>query len=438
MRKNIEEDGVGKKESIGKKGKPFSKRASILLLIVAMLLGLSGCQSPFNSYPNPKTYLSEDRDQKWINDITYLETVLPKKHKNLYFKQTEDYFIQSLEDLKGKVSQYTDEELNFKLSIIVASMGDTHTRLNIGLDKQYPLNLYWYDEGIYIVDTGEDYKDLLYSKIISLNEKPIEEVAEAFKPFFAGANEQWFKNQVMYYIPSPALLKYFGIIEEDKISLKLETLEGKVKEVEMLPITSEEVQFIQDESVYNIPFYKQHPYENYWQEYLPEDKLLYVSFRSSMEMLDKPFAIFTEEVFKTLKEEKVEKLVIDLRENQGGNPIFTPFLKKLKKSPLNNKNQLFVVMGRKTYSQGLNTVLLLKRDTEATVIGEKSGGQPNHYGQTKMFRLPNSQIGVSYSTRYIKTIKEDKDYLEPDIPIGVSFEKEKEGKDAAMEWIKGR
>ncbi len=408
-----------------------------LLVIVTVLLSLSGCQSPFSPYPDEKAYLCEDRDQKWIKDIMYLETVLPKEHKNLYFKQGEDYFIGSLEDLKEKVEEYTDEEINFELAKIVANMGDTHTHVNIGIGEQYPFSLYWYDEGIYIVDTTEDYKDLLYSRIISLNGNPMEEVAEAFKPFFAGANKQWFKNQVMYYIPSPDLLKDLGMIKEEKITLKLETLEGTIKEIGMEPITSEEVQFIQDERVYRLPLYKEHENENYWYEYLPEEKVLYVCYRSAREMPNKPFTIFTDEVFKFIKENEVDKLVIDLRQNQGGGDgVFNPFLKKLKKNTLNTKGKLFVVMGRKTYSAGLNTVIKLKKNTNAILIGEPSGGQPNHYGETKMFRLPNSQLGVSYSTRYIKTLEDDRDYLEPDVLIGVSFETEKTGSDAVLEWVK--
>lgn len=410
----------------------------VFSMISVMLLGAVGCQSPLDPYPDPKAYLSKDRDEKWIKDIEYLEDTLPKVHKNLYFKQDEDYFIESLDTLKEKVPEYTDTEINIEMAMIVSEMGDTHTHVNMGFDKQYPFSLYWYDEGIYIVDTTEDYKDLLYSKVLMLNNKPIEEVAEAFRPFFTGANNQWFKNQVMYYMPCTQLLEYLGVIEEDSLSLKLETVGGKVKEVDMMPITNKEVKFIEDESVYHMPLYKQHPNENYWYEYLPEEKNLYISFRSAREMLDKPFVVFTDEVFKFIEKQQVDKLVIDLRENQGGNSIFKPFINKLKKSKLNEKEHLFVVMGRKTYSAGLNAVIALKKQTNATIIGENSGGRPNHYGQTKAFRLPNSQIGVSYSTRYIIGLKEDIEYLEPDVAIGVSFAFEKEDKDAVMEWVKER
>lgn len=413
------------------KGKKY---VGVFICILGIIL--LGYQLIFNKLPDETAYLCEDRDKQWVKDIEYLETALPKVHKNLYFKQDEAYFMEQLESLKEKVPQYTDEEINFSLSKIVASMGDTHTIVNMGIDKMYPLSLFWYDEGIYIVDASEAYKELLYSKVISINNKPIEEVAEAFKPFFTGANEQWFKNQVMYYITSEALLKYVGMIEEDEITLKVEKSDGNIEEIDMLPINYDSFKYIEDKSLYKIPFYQTNPNENYWYEYLEESKTLYVCYRRASQMVEKPFEIFTEEVFEVAEANDVEKMVIDVRQNQGGSDlVFKPFLKKLKKSNLNEEGKLYVIMGRKTYSAGLNTVINLKKQTEATLVGEAAGGQPNHYGDTRYFKLPNSQITVNYSTKYIKKWDEDIEIFAPDVEIAVSGELESIGRDSVMEWI---
>ena len=404
--------------------------------LVIVLVGIVGYHILSKRLPNEKKYIAKEREQQWINDITYLEEALPKVHPNLFFKQSEDYFIEALEALKEKVSLYTDEEINLEMSQIVASMGDSHTGVNIGVETKYPIALYWYDEGIYIVDTSKDYQDILYSRMISLNDKPIEEVANSLRCFFGGANEQWFKNQVMYYINSNAILKYVGAIEEDEIQLKVEKADGTIQEIKMLPEENGNIQLIENESIYKIPFYKTHPYENYWYEYLPEEKIMYVNYSSASEMLDKPFEIFTDEVFNAIETQEVERLVLDLRLNQGGSDlVFRPFLKRLKKSTLNAEDKLYVVMGRKTYSAGLNTVINIQKATHATIIGEASGGRPNHYGDVKVFSLPNSQIKVRCSTKFLNKINEDMEALEPDVAIGVSAELEREGRDSVLEWL---
>ncbi len=405
-----------------------------LLLVCTAIIGY---QYMTRRFPDEKNYLVEDRNEKWLKDIDYLEATLPKAHKNLYFKQSETYFKSELERLREKVATYTDVEMNIALAQVVSSMGDTHTGINIGVEKTYPIGLYWYDEGIYITDALRGYEDLLYSRIISINDMRVEEVANAFKVFFSGANKQWFKNQVIYYMTSSDILKYLGVIEEEKIQLTIEKQDGTIETVEMLPEEQENFKFIEDETVYKTPFYKQHPYENYWYEYLPQEKVMYVNYRCAQEMFELPFTIFTDQVFQTIEENDAEKLVIDLRENQGGSDdVFKPFLKKLKKSKLSEEDKLYVVMGRKTYSSGLNTVINLKNETHAILVGEPSGGRPNHYGDTRNYKLPNSELNVRYSTKYIKKMKEEVDCLMPDVLIGISAEKELKGEDDVLEYIR--
>ena len=412
-------------------------RGIMLGLVIALCsVVLSGC-GLLKILPNADKYIREDRDEKWVSDIDYLEQTLPKMHKNLYFKKDEAFFKGNLEELKKKVPEYTDNEINYEMSRIVSQMGDTHTGVNLSVEKMYPISLYWYDEGIYIVDADERYKDLLYSKVISLNEIPIEEVANAFKGvFFTGANENWFKNQVMYYIISEELLKFVGVIQEDEIALQIQKPDGTEEKVMMLPITREEQQPIQDESVYKTPFYQSHPYDNYWYEYLPDKKTMYVCYRSAVQMPEKPTEIFAKELFDAIKEQDVEKLVIDVRENQGGgDPVFTPIYKSIKKSKFNTPDKLFVIIGRKTYSAGMNVAIRLKEKVHATLVGECSGGRPSHYGDTRNFKLPNSQINVRYSTEYIKHMDENLECLEPDVSIGVSAKRVTEGIDEALDWI---
>lgn len=414
------------------------------ILLGALLVGLVGCigfvlydWGIFKTLPKTEEYIKADRNEQWISDIDYLEVALPKMHKNLFFKQSKDFFIDNLEELKAKVPEYTDNEINYELSKIVSYMGDTHTNVNMGVEKMYPLSLFWYDEGIYIVDTDERYKDLLYSKIISLNDRPIEDVAYAFKDvFFSGANENWFKNQVMYYVVSESLLEYVGIIHEEEISLKVQKPDGSKEQINMLPVKNGESRLIQDDSVYTKLLRDGHEYENYWFECLPDEKVMYVNYRCAVQMNDKPSEIFANELEEVLKKEDVEKLVIDLRQNQGGgDPVFTPIFKKIKSSKLNAEGKLYVLIGRKTYSAGMNAAIKLKEKTHATLIGESTGGRPSHYGSTKHFKLPNSGLNVNYSTLYIKHLDEHLESLEPDVKVGVSAEQELNGVDSALDWI---
>lgn len=405
-----------------------------VVVLFLTLTTFTGCMSFLKGAPDTSKYIADERNEKWIQDINYLKDTLPKLHKNLYFMTSEKEFLEKLEELKKKVPELTDEQINIEMSLIVSGMGDTHTNVNKGFEESYPLQLYWYEEGIYIVNTDINHKDILNTRLISINDMPIEEVAEKFKPFFVGANENWFKNMVMYYLVYPDMLKYLKIIDNEKIKLEVANENKESRIVYMEPVTYDEsLAPVKDES--SEIFYKSHPYKNYWYEYLEDKNIMYININRSLEMEDMPFEIFTQNLFRDMKGKNISKCVIDLRQNQGGDSIIKPLLKGLKKSDLNSKGKLYVIIGRKTYSNGVNAAMLFKKETEAVFIGECTGGSPNHYGHTKSFKLPNSEINVTYSRRYIKSGDDNLQTLVPDVDIPVRFIAESKGEDEALNYV---
>lgn len=400
------------------------------IVIGSIIFLMTGC------VPSTESYLAEDRNEKWINDISYIETALPKLHKDLYFHLSQEDFMSQLEDLKKKISTYSDEEIEIELSKIIASIGDSHTGFTIGAEWIYPMELYWFDEGIYITGTTKEYKELLDTKVITLNNKKIEDIADELRPLLGGANENWFKTQVMYYVPIQSVLKYFGIIDKDEIELSVELTTGEVKKIKMKPINYKEYIPV-DRSNKKVPLYQTHPNENYWYEYLKDEKILYINYRSCRQMREKPFEIFSKEVWEFVKNHKVEKLVLDIRDNRGGSsPILDPFIKEIKKSKFNEKNKLYVIIGRDTYSSAILNAITLKKETKAYFIGEDTGGSPNHYGEVKKLELPNNKdYYVRYSTKYFKWSKENIETLKPDRTIKETFENYINGKDQVLEWI---
>ncbi len=406
----------------------------IIILLSLVALGL--IVANIETIPSIKPYLAEDRKEKWINDISYVEKVLPKVHKNLFFNLSEEDFIKQLEILKNKVPVYSDKEIEIELSKIIASIGDNHTGFSIGAEWMYPIELYWFEEGIYITGTTEKYKELLDAKIIMINNTKIEEAANMIKPLLAGANNSWFKTQVMYYLTIPSILKYFEIIDDDMIDLKVELARGEIKNIKMEPIKYTEYIPVNRKDR-KIPLYQTHPFENYWYEYLQEEKILYINYRSCYQMKEKPFEIFSKEVWDFAKEHEIEKLVLDLRDNRGGrSSILEPFIKKLKKSRFNDENKLYVIIGRDTYSSAILNTIKLDKETKAYFVGEDTGGKPNHYGEVKKLELPNNKNHyVYYSTKYFKWYDEDVDTFKPDMTIEETFTDYIEGKDPVLEWI---
>ena len=96
--------------------------------------------------------------------------------------------------------------------------------------------------------------------------------------------------------------------------------------------------------------------------------------------------------------------------------------------------QLFVIIGRGTYSSALQNAITLSSEYNATLIGEPTGGKPNHYGEVRNFDLPNVGLRVWYSTRYWRNYPEgDPLSLEPDVSAVLTMADLLAGRDPALE-----
>lgn len=168
-----------------------------------------------------------------------------------------------------------------------------------------------------------------------------------------------------------------------------------------------------------------------------EDKnILYINYSKCNEIREYPFSQFTYDIFKIIENKDVKTIVIDLRENGGGNSaIIKPFLNKLKDSNLNDKEKLFVLIGRKTFSSALMNAITLKKDFNSTLIGEPTSGNINHYGEVRGIELPNTKTIIQYSTKYWENWKGKIGPLKPDVNIEYSFENYKNNIDEALEYI---
>jgi tetratricopeptide (TPR) repeat protein len=97
---------------------------------------------------------------------------------------------------------------------------------------------------------------------------------------------------------------------------------------------------------------------------------------------------------------KPARLVIDLRENTGGNGTLNryPVQQLLRRPALDRPDRLFVIVGRRTFSAGQQFANLLEAWTQATFVGEPTGQRPSQYGDHRPLVLPASGMTVQISS----------------------------------------
>ncbi|MBI6875654.1 S41 family peptidase [Clostridium aciditolerans] len=407
---------------------------SIVLIVITCVF--SGCASK---------YIGKDRNSKWTKDIEYLAKVLPEKHKNLFSKITKDEFDSEINNLKKELPNMNDDEVKIGIQKIVASVGDAHTQCTFDSTKKiYPISLYWFKDGIYVCNTIDKYKNIQYCKLVKVNGKDIKEVEASIAKIISHENDSQVKNMLPQYLALPEILHGLKIVSNgDKANFTFEDKEKHLYDVEIEAITLDEnskdlfkkslVDKLDDNTR---PLYRRNSNIDYWYKYLEDEKVLYFKYNSCKEDTKKPFNAFSQEMLNIMDTHTVNKLVIDLRNNGGGNSsILEPFVNKIKKKSINSKDKLFVIVGRETFSSAVLNSIYLRNETNATFVGEETGGKPNSLGEVRSFKLPNSKIEVYYSTKEFKESKVDTPSFIPDKVIESSIDDYESKKDPVLNFI---
>jgi len=178
--------------------------------------------------------------------------------------------------------------------------------------------------------------------------------------------------------------------------------------------------------------------ENYWFEYEPSHKLVYLQYNKVIDAQAETLAAFTARLGAFLQTRDVEKLVIDMRWNNGGNTLLNqPLLRMLGGAGVNRPGHLFVIIGPRTFSAALNAADYFQRDLNAIFIGEPTGGKPNSPGDETFFTLPYSKISVIFSNVYWESGWPDdaRWAIAPDIYTPRTFAQYVHGDDPAMDAV---
>lgn len=384
----------------------------------------------------------------WKNDIDTLRVELPKKHINLFFHSSEAEFNAGLDMIKNQCDTLSDFEVVVKLQQQIAKLGDSHTRIGllkfINPELRLPISMYQFTDGVYILLASEDNSNLIGKKIIAINGYPIEQVIDSVNTLITCENQALKKEIFPLLITSTQLLDYFNFKKDGLYYIDIMGDDNLVitQKVNQSPKGTPLVSVNND----SLPYCWSVKKTAFTKEFFDEGKILYVSYNKCIPVsylqengnIDTMyFEDFQKQIFSDLKTKGVEKLIFDMRFNGGGNSMYgTNFVNELKKKRIDKKIEIFVIIGRATFSSAILNTIDFEENTNAITVGEETGGKPNHYGEIRSLILPSSKLEVIYSTKYFKHIDSDINTIVPKIPIQSSFQDFIHGIDPVYEWIK--
>jgi hypothetical protein len=181
------------------------------------------------------------------------------------------------------------------------------------------------------------------------------------------------------------------------------------------------------------PLYASGPEQaKYWYRYVSDSQTLFVQYNDCENDRKQSFADFTRALLTEVQPRPLQRVVVDLRWNGGGDSRVIRPLKQALAGPLAGK-PLYVFIGPETFSSALMNAMELKRERKAVLVGEATGGTPKGYGEVKRLVLPHSQVAVRYTSKFFAVPKKfDVPSLLPDLPAPILFRDVLAGRDPAM------
>ncbi|MBV9957708.1 MAG: hypothetical protein JO360_04770 [Acidobacteria bacterium] len=396
------------------------------------------------------------RDEGWRADLALLAREVRRKGYLVPRKLPLAEFDAAVRKLSEEIPRLTDMQAAIEVSKLMAKLGDGHTGLlgsavRTDFQQTVPVQFYFFKEGLYIIAAAPKYRELLGAQVLRFGDRTVDEVMRALDPLTSRDNEIWPSQTGPYRMRILPLLNGLGLIPDaNKISLTVKDAAGKTRAVTLepdaktwniwntLPGPKEWVQLFQSTDA-PVPLYLKNMGTKYWYEYLPESKTVYFQFNSVTNDEQESLAKFTERLFRFIDEHEVERLVIDMRWNNGGNTFLTqPLLKALiGNQKVNRRGHLFVIIGRRTFSAAQNSATFFERYTNAIFAGEPTGSSPNFVGEETVFTLPYSKLLVNVSDLYWESSwpMDYRTWIAPQLYAPPTFELFRAGRDPAMEAV---
>ena len=388
------------------------------------------------------------RDEGWRYDLQFLAREIRRLHYDPYRDFSREVVEAHIRKLHEEIPRLTDAQIVIGLMKLARMAGDGHTVIRhpaYGPDTKrlLPVQFYLFEEGLFVTAAAPTHAELAGAQVLRVGGHSIERLTEALDPIISRDNRIWLKFVVPNMLRNPFLLHGLGLLPEaDRATVTIRDANGAERTITLAGTTgAPDASWIpaRRDAAGPAPLYLRNRQAPYWFEYVPEHKLGWLQYNAIANDPKEAFPEFCKRVFKFIDENAVERLVVDLRWNGGGNTFLSqPLVRGLiANEKINQPGRLFVIVGRNTFSAAMNTSTLIERHTNAIFVGEPTGSSPNFIGESIRVELPYSKMFGSISDLYWQTSwpMDHRTWIAPLLHAPPTFAAYRQQRDPALEAI---
>ena len=388
------------------------------------------------------------RDYGWRRDLDFLREEVRRLNADYRNGPLPEEFERRYGELKEKVPQLSDEEIFVGMNRMLAVLRQGHTSIYNPSDSRLPytglpFQMYLFPEGIFIVDAVEQHKNLIGSRVISIQGVPAEEALRRVNETQSVDGDNQFIFQGMNWLHSIAYLRGLGIAKSaESIEVTLQKPKQSRRTLTISPVAPstfyETLRLVPPPGI-ETPLFLRQAKQAHWHQALPEHEALYVQLNSVGDEPDETLAQFALRIRSLVAEAAPQNLILDMRLNPGGstnNPGYSEFLRTMIGFSMLPGRRLYVLIGRRTYSAAGNLITELEQDAGAIFVGEASSECCTFYGSPSPVYLPFSKLKGSISTKRWSLSRKGDDFrreMSPHLPVITTAQDYFAGRDPVLE-----
>jgi hypothetical protein len=344
----------------------------------------------------------------WSRDLDALVSEIERIHPNPYTIVTRDAFHAAVSSLRERAPAMKAFEIIAEIARIVALVGDGHTRLTLPIDpnagfftghsptplpadpelrvRHLPVRFFWFEDGVFIRDAADG--AWIGAKLLRIGNDDIDTALRKMTPYVSADNDMQRRLNVADDLAMPEMIAAAGIASTPE-RIDVVTDRGT--------IALEPIAFGAP-----VPWLKKTDPEPFSFRYLAADRIVVFTYNEVSNGAHETLAEFATKIFAFIDDHSVDALIIDIRENPGGNGALNRAIVHglIRSRKLQDTGRVFVLTGRRTFSAAMFFLLDLEQQTNAVFAGEPSGGRPIHFGDSRKSTLPSSGLTVRISTLY--------------------------------------
>jgi tetratricopeptide (TPR) repeat protein len=396
---------------------------------------------------------------QWQQDVDFLARRIPEIHPNPYHAISRAAFAESVAALRARIPQLSSDQRIASLLRLVALNQDGHNGIAFPCGTSgptnFPFRFRWDTAGIFVESAAPGLTRWVGARMISMDGHSADRLWAGVLPTISHDQDNIGKAQMRMsmYLTCGRVMHGLGLIDRgDRARFRFEK-DG---------VTGDTIVFTAPILWWSLyaneppdgwakaydsphpPLWLSHVDLAYWSTYLADRRALFVQvneiqegYQSEHNLPKESLADFWDGVRAFVDTANVDRLIIDVRRNGGGNnyllkPIIVNVVRATK---IDQRGHLFVLTSPQTFSAAQNLVNRLQIYAEPTFVGAPTGENVNFYSDADDVELPNTKLVVAISSVLWQDFdqRDTRHATTPQLAAPMTFDDYVHGRDAALE-----